>query len=114
MAKINSLSELLKNQYEIETSIILNRTADKVGTAATKIATNNPKRVGLSIFNLSSIDMYVSPKNDVSTVKGIYLPPNGGNVVFIWRDDFELVANEFHAIALAADADVLVVEVVIV
>lgn len=114
MADKVSLDDLLQAEYGFRSVPYINRLTSSVATTVTKIMNNNPKRVYVTITNLSNYDMYISPLNDVSSSKGIYVSPNGGAVTLKWREDFHLLEHEFFAIAIGGAANIFVMEGVVI
>lgn len=110
MAAVKSLSDLVFQVFGIRTFVRANPLVSSVGVSAAKIASINPRRVGLIVVNLSLAAVYISPAPDVSSTKGIYLPAGGGAYVLKWQDDFELLGSEFYAIASAAASGIYVLE----
>lgn len=104
------LSDLLQNLYGIKTFPQTNKKVDTVQDSITQIMSANPNRVSFLIVNLSANNMYISPSNDVSSTKGIYIAPNGGSISVQWDRDFELVSQPFFGIAGGADSDVFILE----
>lgn len=106
-----TLSELLKERFGVKTTYRVNPLGATVGVSIVKIASYNPNRLGLIIFNLSANDVYIAPDSDVAATKGIKLQPNGGGTSFVWSEDFELCSFEWYAIASAAASTIYVLEV---
>ena len=84
--------------------------ARAIGTASEIIATNNPGRTNLTIVNLSSNTLYVSPLNAASSTNGILLGAAGGSLALNYNDDLLLPALEWHAIASGSSSAVFVLE----
>jgi len=97
-----TLSDLLQGLYGIKTTFRTNPNSSSVGTTAVKLLNNNPNRVSFLVVNMSVNSVWISPEQDVSSTKGIFLASNGGFAVFTWDRDFELVAQEWWIIGSAA------------
>lgn len=110
---VGSLGEYLDNLYRAKTRPIFNRLVDQVGTTPAKIVPNDPKRLGLTVINLSSSTLYVAFSNLVSSNRGILLTQNGGSINLVPEHDFDLLGFEMWAVAGAANSDLYVVEVVL-
>jgi len=104
------LSDLLQNLYGIKTFPQINKTVSQVGSSAVQIMSANPNRVSFLVVNLSTNNLFISPQNDVSSTKGIYIAPSGGSITIQWDRDFELVSQPFFAIAAGAASDVYILE----
>lgn len=105
-----TLSELLEGLYGVKTTYRINPNISSVGTTALKLLNNNPNRVSFLVVNMSVNALYVSPMQDVSSTKGIYIAPNGGFATFQWDRDFELVGQEWWCIGGAAATTLYVLE----
>lgn len=113
-SNINSLAALLEASYGVRTDSRANPLVTQVGASATKILAYNPRRVGLIVVNNhGSQSIRVAPSKDVSATKGIVLGPSGGAISLTWDRDFELVAQEFYAIASGAATDIYILETMI-
>lgn len=104
------LTDLLQNLYGVKSTYRINKTTGLVQDTVTKIMTANPNRLSFLLVNTSASGIYVSPENDVSSTKGVYLAPLGGSMIMQWDRDFELVASEWFAIATSADSAIYVLE----
>jgi hypothetical protein len=113
MNEIKSLHDLIQSFYGVETVHNINRTASSVGTTVSKICNSNPKRVYLTIINLSVNNVYVMFDGQVSSTRGIFISPSGGSFVLRWIDDFNLLSSEIYAVASANNSDLLIIEGVI-
>jgi hypothetical protein len=105
-----TLNELLEGLYGVKTFHQINQTVSAIGVASIPIMKGNPNRVSFLIVNLSANAIYISPMNDVSATKGIYVAPNGGSVLMQWDRDFELVSQTFYGIAAGAASSVYILE----
>lgn len=110
---ITSTNDILTALYGVQTTVSENPETGVVGITPVKILPNNPKRLGLYICNMSANVVYISPNNDVSNTKGVYLAPNGGSVTFKYIDDLSLVTRDFYAVASGAASSIYVLETVI-
>jgi hypothetical protein len=104
------LSDLLQNLYGVKSFPQVNKKVNQVGVSAIEIMSSNPNRVSFLVVNLSANNLFISPENDVSSTKGIYIAPNGGSITVQWDRDFELVSQPFYAIAGGAASDVFILE----
>jgi hypothetical protein len=104
------LSDLLQNLYGVTSFPQINKKVNQVGVSVVEIMSSNPNRVSFLVVNLSANNLFISPENDVSSTKGIYIAPNGGSITVQWDRDFELVSQPFYAIAGGAASDVFILE----
>ena len=81
-----------------------------IGTASEIIAQNNPGRTNLTIINLSSNTLYVTPLNTASSTNGILLGAGGGSLALNYNDDLIQPALEWHAVASGSSSAVFVIE----
>lgn len=86
-------------------------TSVTVGTTASRIVTNNPRRVKLTLLNLGASDVYVSFDSSVTTLAGIKLVAATGFLETNASDDGEEVLSEFWAISASASQTVMIAEV---
>lgn len=107
-----SLAKLLRDQFGVRTRAVENALVSSVGTTATKVAGNNPRRLALTIVNLSTNAMYVSLTSDVASTRGIRLSAGGGSVTLTWNEDFQTVGWEWWAVAAGVSSAIYVLECV--
>lgn len=86
-------------------------TSTTVGTTASRIVLNNPRRVKLVLLNLGASDVYVSFDSSVTTSAGIKLVAATGFLETNASDDGEEVLSEFWAISASASQTVMISEV---
>jgi len=109
---MGQLAEYIRKKFGVATFVEENPVTDTVGTTVTQIVKNNPDRLALIITNLSANNVYIGWFRDVSANKGVFLAPNGGQVVFLADEDLELVGYEFFAVATAAASKIFVFELI--
>ena len=105
------LANLLLERFKVRTRAVQNPLITSVGTTALQILSNNPNRLGFTIINLSTNNMYLALTNDVSSTKGILLTPSGGSFGMVWDEDFQMVAWAWWVVAAGANSAVYSVEV---
>lgn len=105
-----TLSELLQSLYGVRSRTVENPETATVGVTVVNILRNNPNRLSFTIFNLSANNIWIGPKNDVSSTKGIWVSPNGGSVTLMWDRDFEIVGAAWYAIAAGAGSAIYLLE----
>ena len=110
--RIKSLDELIRSQLGVNTRPVDSN--PDIGTTAQKVLSNNPNRVALTFVNLSANTMYILNDNNVSSKRGIRLSSGGGSVSFTWEYDMHIILWEWHAIATAANSELLVIEELII
>jgi hypothetical protein len=114
MAITSSLEMLIRAQYGVRTQQRINPVTDTVATSATRIVGANPNRVSLTIANIGPSTIYISPKNDVSSTKGLILPGGGTTISYRWDIDFEALADELWAVSDGVAGTVFVLENLII
>ena len=82
-----------------------------VGTTATRIILNNPRRVKLLIMNFGTSDIAVGFDSSVTTSTGIKIVAVTGYMESNASDDGEEVLSEFWAISSAAGNNIVISEV---
>lgn len=108
-----SLADLIEREFGFAVHPELNRLTDSCETTATKLTSNNPRRVGLTVINLGTTALYLTPDNAPSASRGIYIGPNGGSMTLDWRVDMTLISYDWWGIAITSADPVFVQEVVI-
>lgn len=108
---VSSLADLIQNRFGAKTDFRINPSVDEVDIAVTQIFSNNPKRFGLVIVNMSANTVYIAPDSQVSAARGWVLVPNGGAVHFNWIEDFQLCMLPYYGSATADNSDVFSLEV---
>lgn len=83
-----------------------------IGITAVRVLTTDPNRFEWLFINLSPNLIYLLNENTVSASKGIQVGASGGSVSMQWDEDFELVSNEWWAVAVATPSNYLAVELV--
>ena len=86
-------------------------TSATVGTTASRIVLNNPRRVKLTLLNLGASDVYVGFDSSVTTSAGLKLVAATGFLESNASDDGEEVLSEFWAISGSASQTVMISEV---
>lgn len=86
-------------------------TSATVGTSASRIVLNNPRRVKLVLLNLGASDVFVGFNSSVTTSAGIKLVASTGFIESNAADDGEEVLSELWAISAAAGNTVMILEV---
>ena len=86
-------------------------TSATVGTTASRIVTNNPRRVKLTLLNLGASDVYVGFDSSVTTSAGLKLVASTGTLESNASDDGEEVLVELWAISGTAGQTVMISEV---
>lgn len=79
-----------------------------LGTGQDIIAQSDPERVWLSIVNLGSYDVYVSPAEGVSATFGYLLKANGGSVSLNLVDDFTMPTEQWYGVAIGGASTIFV------
>ena len=82
-----------------------------VGTTASRIILNNPRRVKLLIMNFGASDISVGFDSSVTTTSGIKVVASTGFMESNASDDGEEVLSEFWAISSAAGNNIVISEV---
>lgn len=82
-----------------------------VGTTATRIVGNNPRRVQFTIYNRSANSIDLDYVATVTANGGIPLSASSGVATSTIEDDGETVIGEVYGVASASASSVFVVEV---
>lgn len=73
-----------------------------VGVAVVEVAGGDPERVTMTLINLGTTDIFVSPEVIVSTTRGIRLGANGGGVTMDAKEDGILQTLQWFGISSVA------------
>jgi hypothetical protein len=101
---------ILTKLYGRPTRTAYSSAGASVGTSSTLLIKQNPNRLGLTIVNLSSADLFVSPLESVSSSSGFYLGPLGGTISLNIMDDFTLQALQWYGVASVIGAQYFLIE----
>jgi hypothetical protein len=105
------VKDLIGDLYGIRTNTRINPLVNAAQITATRVFNNNPRRLSFLFVNLSANAVYLTPDNQPSATRGIYLAPGGGLASALWSEDFELVTREWFAIAVGGVSSVYCMEV---
>ena len=106
---VNSVYQLIEARLGVNVAFKLTGTTS-VGTSDVQLVENNPGRTNLTIVNLSSNTVYLSPMSAASSSSGILLTASGGSLAMNYNDDLVLPTLEWHAIASSGSSNVFVIE----
>jgi len=106
---IRSVYELVEARLGIKLDFAVTN-SKTIGTASEVIAKNNPGRTNLTIVNLSSNTLYLSPLDTASATNGILLGSGGGSLALNFWDDLIQPTLEWHALASGSGSAVFVIE----
>ena len=112
-ANIRSVYELVEARLGIRLDFAITNSKTS-GTASEVIALNNPGRTNLTIVNLSSNTLYLSPLDAASSTNGILLGAGGGSLTLNYWDDLIQPTLEWHAIASGSSSAVFTIEATII
>lgn len=87
----------------------LKETNPTTDVGAKQILGGDPERVQLTVYNLSSAEVYLGFSGSVGTNKGMLIPPAGGFLNMNVRDDFDMVINPMWVYSAAAGNQLYVV-----
>lgn len=110
---IGSVHTLIEEKYGVSSRPVVNPITSNVAIVATRILTDNPRRLSVLIMNTGANPVYIGLDNSVSSTRGIYLAAGGGAISLMWRDDFENQCHERWAIAVGGVSTIYVEENVI-
>src|SRR5882724_3765124 len=97
-----NLAALLEDKFGTKATPFKNRLGvPSIGITPVTVYKNDPTRFTFEFFNLSPSNIWLLDDPSVSAAKGILVGPNGGSLVLLWEEDFELVAGEWWAIGAA-------------
>ena len=106
---VQSVYQLIEARLGINVAFKLTGTVS-VGTSDVQLVENNPGRTNLTIVNLSSNSIYLSPQSAATTSSGILLTASGGSLAMNYNDDLILPTLEWHALASGSSSNVFIIE----
>jgi len=80
-------------------------------TSVQQLVGGDPDRLELIVLNLGADDVYVSPKTDVSTTKGIRVSSGGGQLILQRFYDHSLTGWQLFCVAASATSDLYILSV---
>ena len=110
---MTTLHDLIDQRFGVRTRVRENAADVTMTTTAAIIARADPGRVALVVINLGTNPVRIRPNAAPTDVIGIPLTAGGGQVIFLWEEDFNLVGVEFQGITTAGTSDIYVLEVLI-
>ena len=108
----NTLADVIAKQFGVKTFTRLNPDASSVGLTAARILGNTPNRLAFIFVNLSANNIYLNPINPPTATNGVRVGANGGNLVVLFSEDFDLVGYEWLGLADGAGSSFLALEVI--
>jgi len=108
-----NLQELIDKKFGIKTRAVENPKLTSLGTTAQVVLDNNPNRLAWIIVNLSTAEVYLALRHDVSPTKGVRLDASGGSASMVWDEDFQATGWAIWGVATAANSPIYSLEVVI-
>ena len=106
---VQSVYQLIEARLGINVAFKLTGTVS-VGTSDVQLVENNPGRTNLTVVNLSSNSIYLSPQSAATTSSGILLTASGGSLAMNYNDDLILPTLEWHALASGSSSNVFIIE----
>ena len=82
-----------------------------VGTTDEQILKADPDRLAILFINLESNPVWIKPGGrPATTTSGIRVPPTGGQIYTLYKEDLTLPSLEWHGIAETAENDILAIQ----
>jgi len=112
--EVRSLHELVKQFLGVASRpLVAAAPTATAGAAAELLMPNNAARAAFVFVNLSVNAAYLMIDNGVLATRGIYVPPNGGNMVSWWMEDLEMVGYDWWIITPAGASEYLLMQFII-
>lgn len=80
-------------------------------TSPLPIVDNNGDRVGLLIFNMSAVDLYLGLQGNITALNTMFISANGGFLSLSVRDDFTLASRQWFGVGQSG-GQVYVLEII--
>jgi hypothetical protein len=104
-----TVQSLLNNLYGYKTRSVINRETAAIGVAAVRILKTDNTRASVLIVNNSANTIYVLNSPNVSSSRGIVIPPSG-SLLLQWFEDGMLGVDEWYGISSGAASSVTILE----
>jgi len=102
--------DVISRLYGVKTDTAINPLVAQVGTAVVQLLRPNPNRLAWTLINLGATALYVAYTPDPSATRGIYVAQNGGDVIHLISEDFDLVTFPLYGISTGV-CDIYLIEV---
>jgi hypothetical protein len=110
---VETIRDLLNAYYGVVIAPRFQRNADIVGGSIQLLLKQDPSRIAFTIVNVSVTDVGVIPTGQPTAQKSFIVAANGGVLSGDWREDGELISQEWRAFAVAPPASLLILETLI-
>ncbi len=104
-----SLNRYIAKKFGTKTKSRQNPLTPTVATTVTQILRNNPDRLSYTIVNLTAFNLYCGFDREVSSTRGIFIPPSGGSLTLTAEEDGELVGYELFAISAGSPSTIFTI-----
>jgi hypothetical protein len=105
---------MIRSLWGVDTTNVSSSLNTTVGVTMQQLVKADPKRLALTVFNLSANNMYIAPGEYVDSNNGFLIPPNGGSGVFQWETDLEMVTRKWMIISAAANSNIYTQQILII
>ncbi len=110
---VESIRDLLNAYYGVVISPRFQRNADVVGTVVQLILKQDPSRIAFTIVNVGAFDVGIVPTGQPTGQKSFTVAANGGVLSGDWREDGELISQEWRGFANGGASSCLILETLI-
>ena len=108
-----TVRDLLDALYGVVITPRFQRESNTAQLVPGRILKQDPSRIAFIIVNVGANDVGLTPLGQPAPVRSFILAANGGTFSAEWREDGEIVSQEWNAFAVGAPSAVLVVETLI-
>jgi len=110
---IETIRDLLNAYYGVAIVQRFQRDADLIGTSVQRILKQDPSRIAFSLVNTGTFDIGLRPVGQPTAQKSFIIAANGGTLTGDWREDGELISQEWTGLAAGGTGSLLIVEILI-
>ncbi len=110
---IETIRDLLNAYYGVAIAPRFQRDADIVGTSVQRILKQDPSRIAFTIVNTGAFDVAIRPAGQPTAQKSFLVAANGGVLSGDWREDGELLSQEWSGLAVGGASSCLIIETLI-
>lgn len=104
-----ALSRFVEDKFGMKTRSVTNPVTPTVATSKTLILKNNPDRLAYTVINLTGFALHVAFDREVSSTRGILIPPSGGSLTLTAEEDGELVGYELFGISTSSSSTIFTI-----
>src|SRR5882672_11267255 len=92
---IETIRDLVQREYGVVIAPRFQRNADVIGPTVQLVLKQDPSRIAFTIVNVGTFDLGIRPSGQPTGIKSFIVGANGGVLSGDWREDGELISQEW-------------------